>query len=114
MKRSFILAVVLTAVTSFEAMASECKVYFTLPCRAAAGNSYFAPLQQFRDVDIGANINTTRCLERAAEYKQWCGSPLEVWTMFVSEGRSSIAAFASRDGKTYITDGIGRFTGFSK
>jgi hypothetical protein len=89
------------------------------PCLAAINYPPASrPEVAFVDGDRLANLNAARCIERAAEYKQWCATPsigalsLEATAYFVVDGRSVLGAQTNQNRKVYIFDGIARFTNF--
>lgn len=93
---------------------TTCIIQFhNAPCFALGPNPAYRPEVGFQDGDRLANLNGARCIERAAEYKNWCQSPaIEVTTYFVVDGRSVIGSQTNRNGKVYIFDGIARFLNF--
>lgn len=89
---------------------TSCLIAVSLPCKAAPS---IVPMRAFADSEGYATVNAGRCLERAAEYRNWCGLPNQtVNVVFTVNGRGVVGAFASNDGKTYIHDGVARYTRF--
>jgi hypothetical protein len=112
-KVSMVLWAALTLCYGANASAgSVCYIYLTKPC-LVTHNPYFAPGRHFVDPDGIANVSAARCIERAREYKAWCRTPgIEASSIFQVNGLNQIAATTSSDGKSYISNGLGRWTNF--
>lgn len=103
----FLAAVALTGFAAPAFAETKCVIGTTRPCLAGQLPLYFA------DGDQYANANAGRCLERAREYKAWCRTPgQEVVSTFQVDGRNVISAHTAADGKSYVSDGLVRFTNF--
>lgn len=90
---------------------TQCLIHYNAPCLAAGLNFYFRPYQWFKDVVTDANLNAGRCIERAREYRTWCGTPgITVYAIFQSGGVNVIGSYVSTNGVTRVTDGIARVT----
>lgn len=112
-RNTFLIAAMAFTLLSFDSKAfagTRCSVLITKTCLVATSlpvNLYFP------DGFTGANMNAARCVERAREYKQWCRTPgLEAVSVFDVDGLNVIAGHTTSGGKTYISDGIARFTNF--
>lgn len=91
--------------------ASLCYIYLSKPCLPVISNPYYAPGRYFIDTDGIAKLNAARCVQRAQEYKSYCRTPgIEAISVFQVDGLNSIAGHTSSDGKTYISNGLGRWT----
>lgn len=81
----------------------------------AGAAHYYTVNAWFVDTDPMANFSAGRCLERAKEYKAWCGDgnkikPNYVYTYFQTDDgtRNVINALEAGDDKTYLGDGVAR------
>lgn len=110
---------VLTLLTVSGARAqTACLIQLSAPCWASR-DPYFAPFKPFADVDLIANVDAGRCMQRAQEYAQWCAHPQlpemqpSVHSMFVIDARLNLAAFFV-GGSTYLYNAGWQYTGFHK
>ena len=97
---------------------TACYIYLTKPCLAAIKankNTNLKPNQWVQDSHMPANLDAGRCIERAQEYKNWCGtSGIEATAGFFVGSRLVIQSYTYEDGRSYIATGKSRFTGFTK
>lgn len=81
----------------------------------AGAAQYYTVNAWFVDTDPLANLNAGRCLERAKEYKAWCGDGNKIKANYVyaffqtNEGTLNvISSLEYTDDKTYLGDGVAR------
>lgn len=81
----------------------------------AGAAQYYTVNAWFVDTDPLANLNAGRCLERAKEYKAWCGDGNLIKANYVyaffqtNDGTMNvISSVEGTDDKTYLGDGVAR------
>jgi hypothetical protein len=97
---------------------TDCIIYVqnTHPCTGAAKisedfSNHCPQNVNFKDFDWGANANAARCMERAREFKAWCGGTV-AYSVFRVNNKNVEGAAASSWGTTYIYDGGSRYLNF--
>jgi|GEM_PF-5050792 len=119
------VAVILALSLSFVSTSfaeSQCWIWVTSSKSfCPLGNpTYYRTNQYIADTDSTANNSPRRCLQRAAEYKRWCAGSSgrfatvdAAYAYYYVNGRLTIYGAASNDGKTYIYNSSGSYTGRS-
>ena len=123
-KNMLLLVAVSLFPTLAEAKSTACAIVVVSPhpfCVGAARlglayHNYYGVNRVIYDTDGLANMNAARCLERAQEYQNWCGDgnlikPSYTVSYFQVNGANR-AAGVSVNNKTYVHDGVARYTRF--
>ncbi len=100
---------------------TDCVIYVhnanTNACAGAAGDAQLASHVKnntwFKDVDWAGNAVAARCIERARESMAWCGGGF-AYSVYRVKSHNVIGAGvnATGGGKTYLSDGVSRWTRF--